>query len=393
MPKILRIINRFNLGGPTYNVAYLTRYMPPAYETLLAGGPEEAGEDSSLFITEQLGLEPVIIHEFQREVNAGSDYKAYKKIRQLIREFKPDIVHTHASKAGAVGRLAAMHSGVPVIVHTFHGHVFHSYFGKLKTKFYLGVERFLARRTHAIVAISDKQKAELVDMFRIAPAEKFTVIPLGFDLKKFTVNKEENRQSFRQTYRLDDATIAVGIIGRLAPVKNHRLFVESVKYMKDQGSKPFRAFIIGDGDTRAETEAACRELGLSYSGDATAQVDVTFTSWITNIDWALDGLDVVALTSFNEGTPVSLIEAQASGKCIVSTNVGGIQDILNPLCGLLSEPGDHASFFKNIFTAVNSTGLAENARIHGPSWALSRFHYSRLVSDMDSLYRSLLNKA
>lgn len=138
--------------------------------------------------------------------------------------------------------------------------------------------------------------------------------------------------------------------------------------------------------------AHCERLGLSYSDDPAAKTDITFTSWITNIDWALDGLDVVALTSLNEGTPVSLIEAQASGKYIVSTNVGGIRDILHPRCGLLSEPGDDVLFSAHLLQAVNSDALSREAAICGPSWAMEKFHYKRLVADMDALYTALLNR-
>src|SRR3954463_11682555 len=133
MPKVLRIINRFNLGGPTYNVAYLSKYMEPDYETLLVGGAKDDTEESSGFIVEHLGLKPVIVEEMLREIDLRNDYTAYRKIKKIIAEFKPDIVHTHASKAGTLGRLAAHSCNVPVIVHTFHGHVFHSYFGKLRT--------------------------------------------------------------------------------------------------------------------------------------------------------------------------------------------------------------------------------------------------------------------
>ncbi|MBL7931854.1 MAG: glycosyltransferase, partial [Bacteroidia bacterium] len=130
MPKVLRIINRFNLGGITYNVSYLSRYLQDDYETFLIGGPEEKNEESSLYIPHSINLQPKIINELKRSINPLNDYRAYKKIKQIIREIKPDIVHTHASKAGAIGRLAAIHSGVPVVVHTFHGHVFHGYFNK-----------------------------------------------------------------------------------------------------------------------------------------------------------------------------------------------------------------------------------------------------------------------
>ena len=162
MTKVLRIINRFNLGGPTYNVAYLSKYMSDEFETLLVGGAKDSTEESSNFIVENLGLKPVIVEEMLREIDIKNDFTAFRKLKKIIREFKPDIVHTHASKAGTLGRLAAASCGVPIIVHTFHGHVFHSYFGKLKTTFYKNIERYLAKKSTAIIAISEIQKKELV---------------------------------------------------------------------------------------------------------------------------------------------------------------------------------------------------------------------------------------
>src|SRR6056297_2377105 len=185
MPKILRIINRFNLGGPTYNAAYLTKYLPSEFETLLVGGEKDDSEGSSLHILNQLNLEPVILNEMRREVNPFQDRLALNKIKQLIADFKPDIVHTHASKPGALGRLAAVQMQVPVIIHTFHGHVFHSYFNPAKTKFYKTLERKLAKVSTRIIAISEKQKEELSIDHEICPAEKIEVIPLGFDLNRF----------------------------------------------------------------------------------------------------------------------------------------------------------------------------------------------------------------
>ena len=133
MIKVLRIINRFNLGGPTFNAALLTRYLDDDFETLLIGGVPDEGETDSLHILEQYDVKPIIIPELIRNPNPASDRKAYLKIKAIIEEFKPDIVHTHASKAGVLGRKAAISCGVKTIVHTYHGHVFHSYFGKLKT--------------------------------------------------------------------------------------------------------------------------------------------------------------------------------------------------------------------------------------------------------------------
>ncbi|MFN8116816.1 MAG: glycosyltransferase [Bacteroidia bacterium] len=393
MPKVLRIINRFNIGGITYNVSYLSKYLEPDYETLLVGGPEEEGEDSSLYIPEGLGLKPRVLHEFQREINLKSDYRAYKEIKKIIREFKPDIVHTHASKAGAIGRLAAIDCNVPIIIHTFHGHVFHSYFGKLKTAFYKTIERYLAKHSTAIVAISNKQKNELSEVFHIAPKDKIHVVPLGFDLTKFTKNKEQNRKEFREKYNLKEDQLAIGIIGRLAPIKNHSLFIESIAHLKQNGITNFKAFIIGDGDTRDVITEACKTHHVSWSNNPTDDADVIFTSWITNVEWALHGLDIVTLTSLNEGTPVSIIEAQAAGKFVVSTNVGGIEDVLHPECGFLSEISDKNSFFSNLLKACTNNSILFNSSEKGEKWALEKYSYTRLVSDMRKLYAQLLKRA
>lgn len=390
MPKVLRIINRFNIGGITYNVSYLSKFLEPDFETMLVGGPEEEGEDSSLYIPVNLGLKPKVLTQFQRSINPVADYKAYKEIKKLIREFKPDIVHTHASKAGAVGRLAAIHCKVPVIVHTFHGHVFHSYFGKLKTSFYIFIERYLAKRSTTIVAISQKQKQELSDTFHITTKEHIRVVPLGFDLTRFTLHKEENRKTFRDHYNLSDNQIAIGIIGRLAPVKNHELFVEGIWHLKQKGDIPFKAFIIGDGDTKQEIMDHCCRLNVSFSEDPKAEADIIFTSWIKNVEWALHGIDIVALTSLNEGTPVSIIEAQAAGKYVVSTNVGGIEDVLHPDCGLLSEINDQQGYFNNLVYACDHFPKHIANVKTGEDWSLSKFSYHRLVKDMRELYLDLL---
>jgi glycosyltransferase involved in cell wall biosynthesis len=393
LPKVLRIINRFNIGGITYNVSYLSKYLAPEYETLLVGGPEEKGEDSSLYIPESLGLKPLVLNQFQREVNVSSDFRAYKEIKNLIKEFKPDIVHTHASKAGAIGRLAAIHCKVPVIVHTFHGHVFHSYFGKLKTAFYITIERYLAKHSTAVIAISNKQKHELSEIFNIAPKEKIHVVPLGFNLEKFTTNKEKNREEFRFKYRLEPEQIAIGIIGRLAPIKNHSLFIEAIAFLKQNGIKNFKSFIIGDGDTKDSIIESCKKNGVTWSDNPAEAVDVIFTSWITNVEWALHGLDVVTLTSLNEGTPVSIIEAQAAGKYVVATNVGGIEDILHPECGLLSNVNDKNTFFDNLLTTCIQQKFRSEVAKKGEKWALSNFGFGRLVEDMRQLYQHLLKCA
>jgi glycosyltransferase involved in cell wall biosynthesis len=394
MPKILRIINRFNLGGPTYNVAYLSRYLAPDFETLLVGGEKDESEDSSSHILDDLGLNPVIIPEMKREINLINDRKAYLKIKKLITDFKPDIVHTHASKAGTLGRLAADACKVPVILHTFHGHVFHSYFGKAKTLLYKNIERYLASKSTRIIAISELQKKELAFEHGICSPDKIVVIPLGFDLQRFRDDPETKRVDFRKTYGIRDEELVVMIMGRLVPVKNHRLFLESIRYVKEQSSIPIRGVIVGDGEERQHIENMASEMGLSFSANALEchPSDLIFTSWIHRADWAFAGADIVALTSFNEGTPVSLIEAQASGKAIVSTNTGGIENVVIPgITAILSQKDDPADFCLKLLELVKSDELRKSMSDAGWEHVRSAFHYTRLVGDMKKLYGNLLS--
>ena len=394
MPKILRIINRFNLGGPTYNAAYLSRYMPDEYETMLVGGEKDDSEDSSEFIVKNLGLNPIIIPEMKREVDLKNDFEAYRKIVALIKEFKPDIVHTHASKAGTIGRLAASNMNVKAIVHTFHGHVFHSYFGKMKTVMYKNIERNLARRSSTIIAISDKQKAELSLMHRICEPSKIKVIPLGFDLTRFTENMDEKRNTFRKKYLLDEDEIAIGIIGRLVPIKNHQLFLEAAKIVLEKTKFKIRFFIIGDGEDRLKIEAKSTELEIPFTDAMLEQkkAPLTFTSWIKDIDVACAGLDIIALTSLNEGTPVSLIEAQAANKPIVSTNVGGIENVvIEGVTALLSHSKTDFVQFAELLLQLTENEIKRN-EIGRVGWehVKNKFHYTRLIRDMASLYDNLL---
>jgi glycosyltransferase involved in cell wall biosynthesis len=391
--RILRIINRFNLGGPTYNVAYLSKYISQEFETLLVGGAKDETEESSDFIVHNLGLEPVIIEEMQREIDFKNDFVAYKKIKKIIQEFKPDIVHTHASKAGTIGRLAASSCGVPIIIHTFHGHVFHSYFGKLKTTFYKNIERYLATKSTTIIAISEKQKDELTCIHRICNANKVVVIPLGFDLRKFQTNQEEKRNAFRSKYNVNDDELVIAIIGRLVSIKNHAMFLEGIKIVSEQTSQKIRAFIIGDGEDRMIIESKAAALNIPFT-DATksnAKTLLTFTSWIKDIDVALAGSDIVTLTSFNEGTPVSLIEAQAANKPIVSTNVGGIENVVLPnVTALLCQNNNVTQFVQQLLKITENKELRVKMAEQGWNHVRDKFHFSRLVSDMEELYKKLL---
>lgn len=393
MPRVLQIINRFNIGGPTYNAAYLTKYLSPDFETLLIGGYKDKTEDSSEFIVKSLGIKPIIIPEMRRKINLKNDILAYIKIKKIINDFKPDIVHTHASKAGTIGRIAALSSKVPVIVHTFHGHIFHSYFNSYKSKFFIKIEQQLAKKTKKIIAISETQKYELSEIYKITKPENIEIIHIGMDLAKFQENNKTKRQKFRKEFNLNADEIAIGIVGRLVPIKNHQLFLKAIKSVKENTTKKIRAFIIGDGESRKYIENKAKELKLDFvdSTKTNGKSTLTFTSWIKNIDYVYAGLDIVTLTSINEGTPVSLIEAQAANKPIVSTNAGGVENVVIPnITALISKNGNVADFSQKLLTLVQDEKLRSDLSKKGSDHVKENFHYSHLVNKMKKLYYELL---
>lgn len=393
MPRILRIINRFNLGGPTYNAAYLTKYLPERFETMLVGGMKDASEDSSRFIVENLGITPRLLPDMYRDISLRNDWMAYKKIRELIEEFKPDIVHTHASKPGALGRWAAHKAGVPVIIHTFHGHVFHSYFNAAKTGLYKRLERKLASVSTRIIAISDKQKEELAYEHAICPPEKVEVVPLGFDLARFSNDVDDMREVFRQEFHLGEEEVAVGIVGRLVPIKNHHMFLDALKWARDHSRRKITGFIVGDGESAQDLEEYAGAIGLRHTRDSSEEADVYFCGWVKKIEYVIAGVDIVALTSKNEGTPVSLIEAQAGERPIVSTSVGGIEDVVIPdRSALLCSPHDGDGFSRNLVRMAEDDDMRRRFGKVGREFVKHKFHYQRLVNDFAALYDRLLEE-
>lgn len=389
--RVLRILNRFNIGGPTHNATYLTKFLSPEFKTKLIAGRKLDSEESSEHILDEYSLDFEILEDMQRSINLFKDLNVFFKIRRIIKTYKPKIVHTHASKSGALGRMAAITCGVPIIIHTFHGHVFHSYFGRLKTKIYILIERFLASRSSAIIAISEMQKKELTDDFKIASPEKVHVIPLGFDLDRFQENIEINRKKFRSEFNLMDDEIAIGIVGRLTKIKNHIFFLKVIKLLKERSNKKFRVFIVGDGEEKESLLNLCRELSLSVNA-LDKNIDspiVNFTSWRKDMDVVYSGIDIVALTSLNEGTPVTLIEAQAANKPVISTNVGGVLDIVLENKTALISNIEIEDFLEKILNLVEDTELKKKLSIHGYEHVNSKFSYQRLVSDMRKLYNSL----
>jgi glycosyltransferase involved in cell wall biosynthesis len=386
--RVLRIINRFNIGGPTYNAVFLSRYLSDDFETLLVGGLPEEGESDSLHIAAEYNVKPLLIDEMKREPSFSSDRQAYKRIQKIIEEFQPHIVHTHAAKAGALGRRAAKKMKVPVIVHTFHGHVFHSYFGRLKTTIFKQIERSLARNSTGIIAISALQKQELSNIHRICSPEKISVINLGFDLEKFYKNRDLKRIKTRQDFSISEDEIAVAIVGRLAPVKNHSMFLDVVEGVARRSEKKVRFFIVGDGTERAVIEKRIDNMQLSPN------IRVEMTSWIKDISAFNPGMDIICLTSLNEGTPVSLIEAQASGVAIVSTDVGGVRDIiLEGETGFVTPLNDVELFTEKLVELVEDEKKRVKMSQNGWNFVEAKFSYKTLVANMEKYYRELLKKA
>lgn len=394
MYKILRIHNRLIIGGPALNVTLLTTYLSPEFETLLLVGKRDPQEKDAGYLASQLGITPIEITQMRRSILPINDIWAYYKIKKIIRQYKPDIVHTHASKSGAIGRLAASSCGVKLIVHTFHGHVFHSYFNNVISGLIVRLERFLAKKTNAIIAISDQQKKELAEIYKIAPADKIFTIPLGFNLEKYAIDQGSKRVLFRNKYGFEEDDIIVGIIGRIVPIKNHNMFLEVAANIKRRPGVKVRFAIIGDGESLPMIIKRSAELGLSYSyfpDQPKTKTDIVVTSWETEIDQVLAGLDIVVLTSYNEGTPVSLIEAQAAFRPVVTTNVGGVEDVItHKINGFLTEINDVQAFADNVLILIKDKALRTQMGKAGYDTVISRYSKQRLVKDVKNLYLNFL---
>ncbi|MEO7309810.1 MAG: glycosyltransferase [Chitinophagaceae bacterium] len=396
--KVLRIYSRINLGGPIYNVAYLSKYLAPEFETKILLGPALPDEATANHLLDKLELDYTIVEEMKRSVNPFQDLKSILKVRKIIKEFKPDIVHTHTAKAGAVGRLAAWSCGVRIIIHTFHGHVFHSYFSRPVSWAVKMFERFLASLSTVIVSISDVQKEEIGTIYKIAKLQKIQVIPLGLDLDKFAMNSINNRISFRSQYDLSDADTAMALIGRFAPVKNHGLLFDAIKWIKDQHPESFEKmviFLVGDGDLKHSFQEKLNSYGIPFSEKSRtfAGGGVVFTSWITKVDEMMTGLDAVVLTSHNEGTPLSLIESQAAGVPVISTRVGGVENVVqNNKTGIIVPAGNIELLAQAMIRLIQNPEERKNMGAAAKDGAQSKYSFRRLVSDMRMLYKNELTQ-
>jgi glycosyltransferase involved in cell wall biosynthesis len=350
--RVVRVFSRLNIGGPAVHVILLSAGLRPlGYETRLVVGRESPREGNMLPLAAERNVVCESVAGLGREIAPLQDGRALLGLYRLLRSWRPTIVHTHTAKAGLLGRLAARAAGVPLVVHTYHGHVLRGYFSPAKTALFQWLETRLATLADALVAVSESVKGDLVAL-GVAPPEKIRVVPLGLDLEHLA--GELPRGALRPEAGLEDGAPLVGMVGRLVPIKDVPTFLRAARRVRD-AREDVRFALVGDGEERPRLEAECRQLGLEGV--------VVFFGWRSDLASVYGDLDVVVNASRNEGTPVALIEALAAGRPVVATRVGG---------------------------TLNGSEAARRRAQAGREHVLERHSVARLVRDVDGLYRELL---
>jgi glycosyltransferase involved in cell wall biosynthesis len=385
--KVLRVIARLNVGGPTLNVGYLTRGLAPlGYETTLVTGQVGPNEGSMDYVVTELGVQPLPIDSLQRNLSLLADMAALVRLVRLIRSLRPDVLHTHTAKAGALGRAAALLSGgarPEAVVHTYHGHVLTGYFSDWTSKLFLQLERFLARSTDALVAVSPEVRDDLVRL-GVAPVSKFVVVRLGLDLKQRVAAPAGARGRVREEWGVGDDQFLVLWLGRMTAIKRVDDLLRAFADLRERGVDAVLA-LVGDGPNRDALEHLAQTLGVAE--------DVRFVGFRRDVGSVYLAADTVALSSANEGTPVSLIEALAAGRAVVTTDVGGASDVVDGgRVGLLVPAGDMKAFADQLEELAQQPGLRRELGEAGRDYVLERYSVDRLVADVDRLYRSLLGR-
>lgn len=387
--KVLRIIARLNIGGPAIHTVLLTEGLDgKRFASLLVCGAISSAEGDMSYYAKQKRIIPVYIPELKRELNPLNDLIAFIKILKLIKTGKPNIIHTHTAKAGVLGRMAGIvynagSGGGIKLIHTFHGHIFEGYFNKFLSSVFVFIEKFLAYFTSRIIAVSESVKNELIGL-GICKADKIQVIPLGFELDKFLAPRNDKCEV------LAHSQFRIGIVGRLVPIKNHRLFLDAASIViKEYPQLKVRFKIVGDGELRGELEEYSRNLNIAGY--------VEFTGWQKDLANVYADLDMVCLTSLNEGTPVSLIEAMAAGRTVIATQVGGVVDLLGEEInvrenfivrkrGVTVRPDDAQGFAKALTFVLENGDIRKTLTIAAREYVKDSFSKERLVGDMEKLY-------
>jgi glycosyltransferase involved in cell wall biosynthesis len=383
--KVLRVIARLNMGGPALHVAYLSAGLRErGYETILVAGTVGRGEDSMAYVADRHGVPVVPLAELSREISPLNDARAALHLAQMIRRERPQILHTHTAKAGAVGRIAALLAGdarPPIVIHTFHGHVLRGYFNALQTLGFRLLERWLARVSTALVAVSPQVRDDLVRL-GVAPAAKFAVIRLGIELEERVSADGDLRAATRRALGVPGDAFLVGWIGRMTAVKNTDEVIEALRRLRDRDVDAWLC-MVGDGPDRDRLERLASQLGVVRR--------CLFPGYQDDVGRFYAAFDALVLPSVNEGTPVSAIESLAAERPVVATRVGGVPDVVaDGEDGFLVEPGSTDALADRIERLARDPALRERMGAAGRARVLDRYAVARLVDDVDRLYRSLL---
>lgn len=388
--RVARVITRLNIGGPSIQAIDLSRELTVSgFETCLIHGHLAEGEGDMTKLLPLGDTRTVYIDDLVRPISPLQDLRAFWRIYRALRRWRPDIVHTHMAKAGSLGRLAALaYNGTrgagrrARLIHTYHGHVFEGYFGSPSTRIILFIERWLGKHTDALIAISPQVKKDLLETYGVAREEQLRLIPLGFDLDRLLAVSPKGREQARASFQIPAEAIVVTTVGRLTAIKQHTLFLEMADRLAKRSDR-FLFLIVGDGELRTALETRATELGLGSR--------VRFLGWRGDLENVYGATDVFVLTSRNEGTPVALIEAMAAGVASVSTDVGGVRDVVTgPHLGSLVPFGDAAALADAVMLLADAPGRRVDVGRAGRASVRERFHSSRLLEDIRTLYWELL---
>lgn len=386
--RIFRAITRLNIGGPSIQaISLTTRFAALGHDTILIHGSLDRGEGDMRYLAPP-GAALVFVESLCRPIAPLNDVRAFFRVLAEMRRYRPTLVHTHMAKAGLIARAAAFvynltrgRSARTLVVHTYHGHVLEGYFSPAKTAMFIALERMMARVSDAIVAISPAIRRELLEDHRIGRPSQYHVVPLGFDLSTFAAIDDHRRAAARDALAIPPGARVVTTVGRLTGIKQHGLFLEAFAAVAAEEPDAI-ALIVGDGELRGDIEARAAELGLTGR--------VRMLGWRRDLETINAGTDVFLLTSRNEGTPVALIEAMASGVPGVSTNVGGVKDVINSTdVGRLAAFGDAPALAAAILELLRSEPLRRQVGQAARAHVLNRYSVDRLVGDLDRLYREL----
>jgi glycosyltransferase involved in cell wall biosynthesis len=386
---VVRVITRLNVGGPSIQATRLSALDRDGFTTTLIHGRLGDGEGDMSYLIAP-GSTAVYLAALCRPLSPIEDVRALVRLYQEMRRARPRIVHTHMAKAGMLGRLAAAaynltRGSAPrtTIIHTYHGHVLEGYFSPMKTRLFIALERMLARISDVIVAISPAIERELRDAFGIGRASQYRVIPLGFDLTSFAAINAATAVRARQDLGLSADAEVVCTVGRLTAIKQHELFLDSVAKVAAARPKVV-ALIAGDGELRARLEETAAALGIADR--------VRFLGWRRDLATIYAASDVFLLTSRNEGTPVALIEAMASGIPGVCTDVGGVKDVMPSAdLGTRVADGDASALAASVVRYLADPALRRDTGTRARAAVLERYSLERLLADITSLYRSLVS--